>query len=44
MFKVNSKDTRETLMIRSGVFIGNFEHILSFLNVSIVDFEQVRVC
>ena len=28
MFKVNSKDTRETLMIRSGVFIGNFEHIL----------------
>ena len=27
MFRVNNKDTRTTLMRRSGVFIVNFEHV-----------------
>ena len=42
MFEVNSKDTRETHLRRSGVFIVNSEHIFS--RASIVDLVQVNVC
>ena len=30
MFQVNNNDTRTTLLIRSGIFIVNFEHIKYF--------------
>ena len=40
MFKVNNKDTRRRHWRRSGVFIGNFEHIshLAQMFLSIVNF------
>ena len=42
MFKV--KNTPEPSQGRcSDVFIVNFEHILSFSEISIVDFEQLNV-
>ena len=44
MFKVNNKDTRTTsLALRSGVFIVNFEHIItSCSSVFVVNFQHVN--
>ena len=44
MFKVNSKNTRTTLMTLFWYFFVNFEHISHlFSKVSIVEFKQVNV-
>ena len=43
MFKVNNKDTRTSLALRSGVFIVNFEHIItSCSSVFVANFEHVN--
>ena len=44
MFKVNSKNTRTTLMTSFWCFFVNFEHISQlFSKISIVEFKQVNV-
>ena len=40
IFKVNNKDTRTT----SDVSVINFEHILHFIIIIIVEFNQLNAC